>query len=1058
MAKRKSNKHIPLGEGIKDNQKLHGIMSRLLGDVQVDPIQSLVPQVSPNRRDISKDVKATTATTPTKKGPRGLTKLRAEQSRLKQAGHYKGAIDGKMGPLTRQAMRDDKNAPTRPNPITGNPSKGTGYSPIDNTLSALRQGRSDFNMVSDAQRPSTLRPSTTRPNSVAPQTENIPALNSILPNYGQTSFEDEDKSSVKSRVNKRFETRRDENLSDRFELANPDSPMGNFSDRMQDRLDEGVTNKLDSIKFEDLFQDDLDYISPFEDNVTGIERESKKRNQQFKDDNFRDRMRFAEKKFYDSRKSEESPSLKQAEKRFDDMYDTLKKKQMGADYDPDVSYGITTDDPNDPMQVKYLKLKSKFYDQEVAEGAKRWEVEGKFNEGVGGRKLQTKGGKFTEGFNQHKMPTKTKEKSKSKTDSSKTKKAQSKTSALIERLGSSVERDPLGWLAGSLGAGTLGAGAAMLSAPAAAAAGPTGFEALFAAPTAAEAAATAAQQAAMVARVGGLGLNHGGNIPQDLNEGGTFGKIGNVAGALAPLASMIPGVGTAVGAGLQGVGMAADIYGSMQQPNVPTAQNTSRFNTGGNMGDPVDPPIKGRHAMIAEYERRQKLTHSTKRKADLSYDAASLGMKLRSLEDPYNRYYGQGNVTDKPLNEYATQVNAFNEISPELYIKKLRDSAVDAPDARTSKKRRYNTGGNMGDPTDPPSGFKSAMTPAQQQMLAGIPASTFDELPPGRQKAHMQGNREHAQLMGEANQMEASQGFELESLKNLLKNPMQEFMPQTNQQSPQRLNNGGQILSNDSFQVQGKSGIDTNKFSINGKKVNLTKGETVDTSKNRVMSNEFQLGGQQFSEIDKALKRSRGRAEKTIQQVNPNDPHAKNTVKMTHQLEDQLFEMQEDIATKMGLREDQQPQGFNTGGQFPGDPLLDVMGQHQQPLGVQPIGSLAPQLNRVNPSPGLGSLQSLQQQSPTGFNNQPSAGGQVPNSPGIQSLDPQFRANDQTGSSGDPNNPFDIRSDMSNTGTDPRTSGRPGTENPLGMSLGDKIQMGAKGVELIGRGIQEACC
>jgi hypothetical protein len=113
--------------------------------------------------------------------------------------------------------------------------------------------------------------------------------------------------------------------------------------------------------------------------------------------------------------------------------------------------------------------------------------------------------------------------------------------------------------------------------------------------------------------------------------------------------------------------------------------------------------------------------------------------------------------------------------------------------------------------------------------------------------------------------------------------------------------------------------IDGNNMNYKGSPIALNHGETLDTNKDRVISTNYfnPVTGKKIVDEDKALKRSRGKAEKILQ--NGSDVAAMNTVKYTQQKEDGLYRMQEMIAQMAGDRnrpQDQPPQGYYKGGEI----------------------------------------------------------------------------------------------------------------------------------------------
>lgn len=131
-------------------------------------------------------------------------------------------------------------------------------------------------------------------------------------------------------------------------------------------------------------------------------------------------------------------------------------------------------------------------------------------------------------------------------------------------------------------------------------------------------------------------------------------------------------------------------------------------------------------------------------------------------------------------------------------------------------------------------------------------------------------------------------------------------------------NEGGMIPLNDNaLQVTGNPNqVDGNTVNYKGKDINLDYNETLDTQKDRVISDKYinPLTGNKIVEEDKKLKKAKGLLEKK------GDVISKNTIGQISKMEDYLFLLQEQVATKMGDRQEQQPVGYALGGGI--DPTL----------------------------------------------------------------------------------------------------------------------------------------
>jgi hypothetical protein len=171
--------------------------------------------------------------------------------------------------------------------------------------------------------------------------------------------------------------------------------------------------------------------------------------------------------------------------------------------------------------------------------------------------------------------------------------------------------------------------------------------------------------------------------------------------------------------------------------------------------------------------------------------------------------------------------------------------------------------------------------------------------------------------------------------------------------------------------------VDGNEMNYKGSPIALNHGETLDTNKDRVISANYfnPVTGKKIVDEDKALKRSRGKAENVLK--NGTDSAAANTVKYTQQQEDALFRMQEMIAQMAGDRnrpQDQQQQmpsempqqGYKAGGNImkyefaggiPHPPewyaqhVNDDLTFKPQPIGVPKANPAYKQYNVFNQAP-----------------------------------------------------------------------------------------------------------
>ena len=145
--------------------------------------------------------------------------------------------------------------------------------------------------------------------------------------------------------------------------------------------------------------------------------------------------------------------------------------------------------------------------------------------------------------------------------------------------------------------------------------------------------------------------------------------------------------------------------------------------------------------------------------------------------------------------------------------------------------------------------------------------------------------------------------------------------------------------------------VDGNNLNYKGQNIQLDHGETLDTNKDRVISDKYfnPVTGKKIVDEDKALKRSRGKAEKKLERGS--DIAAANTIKYTQQREDALFNLQEQIAQMSGDRNRPQDQpmqqgsaGYVDGGPIKGSPqwyAQQAANQLSQPIGL-------PQYNPIN--------------------------------------------------------------------------------------------------------------
>lgn len=166
---------------------------------------------------------------------------------------------------------------------------------------------------------------------------------------------------------------------------------------------------------------------------------------------------------------------------------------------------------------------------------------------------------------------------------------------------------------------------------------------------------------------------------------------------------------------------------------------------------------------------------------------------------------------------------------------------------------------------------------------------------------------------------------------------------------------GGDLskIANGAYQVNGAPHMtDGNAVNYKGQNINLDYGETLDTNKDRVISDKYfnPETGKKFSDEDKSLKRIRAKSEKS--NALSSDPAARGTIDITSKMEDDLFNKQEMIASLLGdrnnndMKRTQQAQrtpafGYEEGGQLqPMDKTQDLLNQMRE---------MVQNMNRVKP-------------------------------------------------------------------------------------------------------------
>ena len=139
----------------------------------------------------------------------------------------------------------------------------------------------------------------------------------------------------------------------------------------------------------------------------------------------------------------------------------------------------------------------------------------------------------------------------------------------------------------------------------------------------------------------------------------------------------------------------------------------------------------------------------------------------------------------------------------------------------------------------------------------------------------------------------------------------------TNYQNTQPFANGGSLkpLTQDSYEVTGAPyETDGNNLNYKGKNIALNYGETLDTSKDRVISDKYinPETGKKISDEDKRLKRMRAQSEKN---GSPTDIASKNTQSLLSSMEDDLYQKQEILAHLNGDRNNMNTiKKYKTGG------------------------------------------------------------------------------------------------------------------------------------------------
>lgn len=148
--------------------------------------------------------------------------------------------------------------------------------------------------------------------------------------------------------------------------------------------------------------------------------------------------------------------------------------------------------------------------------------------------------------------------------------------------------------------------------------------------------------------------------------------------------------------------------------------------------------------------------------------------------------------------------------------------------------------------------------------------------------------------------------------------------------SLQGLNSTSQLVTGAPNQIDG------NKINYKGQAINLDHGETLDTNRDRVISDKYinPNTGKKIVDEDKALKLARGKAEKEFNRTG--DKAAQNTIKRTQEQEDNLYNIQEQVATMKGDRNSdgstvQQGKRYKDGGPLqPQDNTQNILLQMQE--------------------------------------------------------------------------------------------------------------------------------
>lgn len=186
-------------------------------------------------------------------------------------------------------------------------------------------------------------------------------------------------------------------------------------------------------------------------------------------------------------------------------------------------------------------------------------------------------------------------------------------------------------------------------------------------------------------------------------------------------------------------------------------------------------------------------------------------------------------------------------------------------------------------------------------------------------------------------------------------NAHQEIEPSMRNYINKGFESGGDLskIANGAYQVNGAPHMtDGNAINYKGQNINLDYGETLDTNKDRVISDKYfnPETGKKFSDEDKSLKRIRAKSEKS--NALSSDPAARGTIDITSKMEDDLFNKQEMIASLLGdrnnndMKRTQQAQrtpafGYEEGGQLqPVDKAQDLLNQMREMIQI---------MNRVKP-------------------------------------------------------------------------------------------------------------